>query len=203
MNGSKGHKQATKNAHPNNITYTLTVVTQREETKNPPNLPGGCTCGVPASLRGAKPERREPELEQRCLPWQCTPASRCHMFSSGSASRPEVPVKQDTLCMHIVSIKAMLPRRLLQTLSVMHSVNLLTISNQAQPFITPIIHKKKYKIMYSTSDAYMHIWCESNTDNKSLLLLHLTIQKNNNNKTGPQIWHRGRGKGAETCCQPS
>jgi len=66
-------------------------------------------------------------------------------------------VKQDMLCMHIVSIKAMLPRRLLQTLSVMHSVNLLTISNQAQPFITPIMHKKMYKIMYSTSDAYMHI----------------------------------------------
>ena len=66
---------------------------------------------------------------------------------------------------------------LLQTMSVMCSVNLLSISNQPQPFITPIMHKKKYKIMYSTSDAYMHVWCESNTDNKSLLLLHLTIQK--------------------------
>ena len=99
MNGSKGHKQqTTKNAHPNNIASTLTAVTQREETKNPQNLPGGCTCGVPASLRGAKPGRREPELEQRCLPWQCTPASRCRTFSSGSASRPEVTVKQDMLC---------------------------------------------------------------------------------------------------------
>ena len=113
VNGSKGHKQqTTKNAHPNNITSTLTAVTQTEETKNPQNLPGGCTCGVPASPRGAKPGRREPELEQRCLPWQCTPASRCRTFSSGSASRPEVTVKQDMLGMHNVSIKAMLPRRL-------------------------------------------------------------------------------------------
>ena len=103
----------------------------------PPNLPGGCTCGVPASPRGAKPRRRELELEQHCLPWQCIPASRSRTFSSGSASHPEVTVKQDMLCMHSVSIKAMLPRRLP---SVMHSVNLLTISDQAQPFITTIMH---------------------------------------------------------------